>query len=83
MGDKETDSAACKGVCNKKWTLCLKTKVSANIGPMKTYYIPNQWKLNEDFAELYRFDIAAFIKANNVVKLSPLFYSPLYNVGCA
>ena len=27
------------------------------------YYIPNQWKFNEDFAELGRFEIAALIEA--------------------
>ena len=47
----------------KKWTLLQKPLVSANISPTKTYYIPNQWKFNEDFAALYRFEIAALIKA--------------------
>ena len=47
--------------CNKKWTGRSNTKFSVNIGPTETYYIPNQWKLNENFAELCRFEIAALI----------------------
>ena len=50
-----------KGGCNKKWTGRLNTKFSVNIGPTETYYIPNQWKLNENFAELCRLEIAALI----------------------
>ena len=50
-----------KGVCNKKWTGRLNIELSVNIGPTETYYIPNQWNLNENFAELCRFEIAALI----------------------
>ena len=53
--------SAPKGGCNKKWTGRSNTKFSVNIGPTETYYIPNQWKLNENFAELCRFEIAALI----------------------
>ena len=50
-----------KGVCNKKWTWRSNTKFSVNIGPTETYCIPNEWKLNDNFAELCRFEIAAMI----------------------
>ena len=30
--------------------------------PTETYYIPNHWKFYEDFAELFRFEIAALCK---------------------
>ena len=32
------------------------------LGLTETYYIPNQWKLNKDFAELCRFEITALIE---------------------
>ena len=35
---------------------------SANNGPTETYHIANQWKLNKDFAEFCRFEIAALIE---------------------
>ena len=50
-----------KEVCNKKWTGRPNTKFSVNIGPTETYYLPNQWKLNDNFAKLSRFEIAALI----------------------
>ena len=50
-----------QGVCNKKWTGRSNIKFSVNIGPTETYYIPNQWKLNENLAELCRLEIAALI----------------------
>ena len=37
------------------------SEFSVNIGPTETYYLPNQWKLNETFAELCRLEIAALI----------------------
>ena len=37
------------------------------------YYIPNQWKFNEDFTELYRFEIAALIEEDNLAWINPLF----------
>ena len=54
-------SSGTKGVCNKKWTGRSNTKFSVNIGPTETYYLPNQWKLNDNFAKLSRFEIAALI----------------------
>ena len=72
-----------KEVCKKKWTGHSNTKFSVNIGPTETYYIANQWKLNENFAELCRFEIAALIGQDNLVKMSPLFcYSPWCNGSC-
>ena len=62
-----------KGGCNKKWTGRSNTKFSDNIGPTETYYIPNHRKLNENFAELHRFEIAALIVLDNLVNMSPLF----------
>ena len=50
-----------KEVCNKKWTGRPNTKFSVNIGPTETCYLPNQWKLNDNFAKLRRFEIAALI----------------------
>ena len=50
-----------KGGCNKKWTERSNTKFSVNIGLTETYYLPKQWKLNENFAELCRLKIAALI----------------------
>ena len=50
-----------KGVCNKKWTGRSNIKFSVNIGLTETYYIPNQWKLNENLAELCILEIAALI----------------------
>ena len=47
-----------------------RSNFSANIGPTETYYKPNQWKLNEDFVELCRFEIAiiaALIGRDNLV----------------
>ena len=58
---KKVSTVVYKGGCNKKWTGRSNTKFSVNIGPTETYYIPNQWKLNENFAELCRFEIAALI----------------------
>ena len=55
------NSFVVKGVCNKKWTGRSNTKFSVNIGPAETYYIPNQWKLNENLAELCILEIAALI----------------------
>ena len=45
---------------NKKWTGRSNTKFSVSIRPTETFYIPNQWKLNENLAELCRLEIAAF-----------------------
>ena len=51
----------------------------ANIRPTETYYIPNYWKFYEDFAELFRFEIAALWKGENPILLCPLFmHSPHY-----
>ena len=48
-----------RGVPKKSGPLCLNSEYSANSRPIWVYYIPNQWKFNEDFAALYRFEIAA------------------------
>ena len=65
------------------WTGRSNTKFSVNIGPTETYYIPNQWKLNENLAELCRLEIAALIGWDNLVNMSPLFcYSPWCNGIC-
>ena len=67
-------------VPKKGGQLCLNPSISANIRPTQTYDTPNQWIFNEDFAEVYRFEIATLIEADNLVKLSPLFYhSSWYN----
>ena len=50
-----------KEVCNKKWTGRPNTKFSVNIGPTETNYVPTQWKLDENLAELCRLEIAALI----------------------
>ena len=52
-----------KGEVKKSGPGVKSSNLSANIGPTETYYIPNQWKLNENFAELCRFEIAALIEA--------------------
>ena len=39
----------------------INTKFSAISGPTETYYIPNEWKLNADFNEHCRYEIAALI----------------------
>ena len=52
-----------RGGENKSGLSCLNSSYSANSRPIKMYYIPNQWKFNEDFAELCRFEIAALIEA--------------------
>ena len=48
---------------NKSGLSRLNSSYSANSRPIYMYYIPNQWKFNEDFAELCRFEIAALIEA--------------------
>ena len=63
-----------RGVSKKSGPLYSNPSISANISPTYTYYIPNQWKFIEHFAELYRFEIATLIEADNFVRLSPLFY---------
>ena len=63
-----------RGVPKKSGPLYSNPSISANISPTYTYYIPNQWKFIEHFAELYRFEIATLIEAGNFVRLSPLFY---------
>ena len=61
-------------MCNKKWTGRSNIKFSVNIGLTETYYIPNQWKLNENLAELCRLEIAALIGRDHLVNMSPLFF---------
>ena len=51
-----------KGEAIKKQTALLNGKFKANIRPTETYHIPNQWKFNEDLAELYKFHVAALIE---------------------
>ena len=51
-----------RGVTWKSGPGVKSSNFSANIGPTETYYIPNQWKLNKDFAELCRFEITALIE---------------------
>ena len=58
-------------------------KFNANIRPTETYYIPNQWKFNEDFGELYRLKIASLIEADNSVSWSALFIIHHAKTGCA
>ena len=62
-----------KGEVKKSRLLCLNLNFYANIRPTKTYHIPNEWKFNEDLAELSKFDIAALIEGDNSVYWSPLF----------
>ena len=52
-----------RGEENKSGLSRLNSSYSANSRPIYMYYIPNQWKFNEDFAELCRFEIAALIEA--------------------
>ena len=54
---------AVRGEENKSGLSRLNSSYSANSRPIYMYYIPNQWKFNEDFAELCRFEIAALIEA--------------------
>ena len=56
---------------------------STKIWPTETYNIPNQWKFNGDFAELYRFKIAGLIEGDNLVFMSPLFYTCESKMECA
>ena len=57
--------------------------ISADIEPTETYYIPKQWKLSKDFAELCGFEIATLIGWYYKLLLSPVFgYSPWYNGIC-
>ena len=56
------------------------SKYSAKIGPTETNYIPIYWKFYEDFAELFRFVIAASCEGDNPILPLPLFMCiPLYH----
>ena len=43
------------------------SKYSAKIIPTETYYIPSHWKFYEDFAELFRFEIAPLCEGENPI----------------
>ena len=60
-------------ILNVKNTASFKFKIIFNVRPTETYYIPNCWKFYEDFAELFRFEIAALCKGENPILLCPLF----------
>ena len=64
---------AFKGGTEKSGLLCSNPYNSSTRRPTLTCYIPNQWKFNKDFTELYRFEIAALIEEDNLAWLSPLF----------
>ena len=49
------------------------SKYSAQIRPTETYYKPIYWKFYEDFAELFRFVIAASYEGDNPILPLPLF----------
>ena len=51
-----------RGVRKKSGPSVKSSNFYANIGPTETNYIPNQWKLNKDFAELRTFDVASLIE---------------------
>ena len=65
------------------WAHFFKKNLSANFRPTETYNIPNQWKFDEDFTELYRFKIAGLIEGDISVCISPLFNTCQSNMGCA
>ena len=55
------------------------SKYAAKIRPTETYYIPNYWKFYEDFAELFRFEIAPLCEGENPIIPCPLFmHIPIY-----
>ena len=55
------------------------SKYSAKIIPTETYYIPSHWKFYEDFAELFRFEMAPLCEGENPILPRPLFmHIPLY-----
>ena len=58
--------AISKGGTEKSGLLCSNPYNSSTRRPTLTCYIPNQWKFNEDFTELYRFEIAALIEEDNL-----------------
>ena len=60
------DVSLAKGGTKKSGLLCSNPYNSSTRRPTLTCYIPNQWKFNEDFTELYRFEIAALIEEDNL-----------------
>ena len=65
-GNKSTFSQYVRGERKKSGLLCSNPYNSSTRRPTLTCYIPNQWKFNKDFTELYRLEIAALIEEDNL-----------------
>ena len=54
-----------KGVRKKVDSIDKTQYISANIGYLKAYHTSNQWKFYEEFAELWRLQIATLLEVDN------------------